>query len=322
MNLRTYPRRLQVVGRKAYAITLPKRWVLSHNLERGSIVYLVERADGSLVVVPETRLSEDVTRKAALYTTTSELAELERNVIALYEAGYDVIRVVVRPRVTNSFMRELRKVLYRLSGLEVIEEGTDYVVLQVVLDPSKLSFPRVLERMEVLVRSSVKDLEEYSTSGDRELLILLRERDDEVDKYYFLLNRLASVIVRRPELAGEMGLDSLLELVPVLYYGKTLERMGDTLSQLAMYLMELRAPLDLELVKRMERALRLAILTFRRGDTTAARKLSRECSEFFSRPSGEVLSDPRLYLTGNFLSLCLDVIEAYVELAATKVPSV
>ena len=313
---------MQVVGRKAYAVTLPKRWVLSHNLERGSIVYLVERADGSLVVVPETRLGGDVTRKAVLHTTASELAEFERNVIALYGAGYDVIRVVVRPRVTNSFMRELRKVLYRLSGLEVIEEGTDYVVLHVVLDPSKLSFPRVLERMEVLVRSSIKDLEEYSTSGDRELLVLLRERDDEVDKYYFLLNRLASVVVRRPELASEMGLGSLLELVPVLYYGKTLERMGDTLSQLAMYLLELKVSLSSELVELMERALRLAILTFKKGDMDAARSLSRECSEFFSRPFKEVLSDPRLYLVGNFLSLCLDVIEAYVELAVTKVPTV
>ena len=207
-------------------------------------------------------------------------------------------------------------------GLELVEEGVDYVELQVVLDPSSASLKRTLERMEVLVRASLRDLEEYARTGDKGLLSLLMDRDNEIDKHYFLLNRQASLVVRRPEMAEELGLGSLLELVPVLYYGKTLERMGDTLSQLAMYLSEFDAKMDAELVGLMKRALSLAVLAFKGGDQEAARALSELYESFFSRPSREILSDARLYLAGNFISLCLDVVEAYVELLATKSPTV
>ncbi len=322
MELRTYPRRIQVIGKKTYAVTLPKRWVSSHNLDKGSLVLLVERDDGTLVVVPGGKTYPEVKAKAVLHASFGEEAELERNVIALYEAGYDVIRVVVKPRVTRQFLRVLKKVLARLSGVEVAEEGEDYVLLQVVLDPRRVGFDRVLGRMEVLLRASLSDLLEYAEKGTREALKALVERDDEVDKCHFLLNRQASLVVRRPELARDLGLESLVELIPILYYGKTLERMADTLTQLAMYLLEFAAPLDVSLVKTMRRGLKWAILAFRDEDQSAAKSLAREYSKYFSKTTREVLSDPRNYLVGNFLSLCLDVVEAYVELVATRIPSV
>lgn|GEM_PF-753684 len=316
--LRVYVRRVQRVGYSTLSVTLPKRWAVARGVDKGSLLYIYEMPDGSLIV--KTRGEEEWPGRLKALLKVSEAAEveLERSIIALYEAGYDVIKVAARGKLGAS--GAIRKALKRLSGVEVVEEGRDYVVLEVVLSPQNLKFPRILDRMEVLVRSSLDDLGEYAAKGCGEVLYSIVERDDELDKFYFLLVRQASTCFRNPGMAGELGLDEQLEVLPILYYGKTLERMGDTLTQLAMYAAEYGRRVGEELVQLMRDAFSCAVSSFRRGDERAMRRLTLLHHNYFRRSPRELLGDPVLSLTGNFLSLCMDAIDARVELVALRWP--
>jgi len=318
--LKVYVRRVQRVGYSTLSVTLPKRWAVARGVDKGSLLYIYEMPDGSLVV--KTRGEEEWPGrlKALLRVSEAAEAELERSIIALYEAGYDVIRVVARGRLSASASGAVKKALRRLSGVEVVEEGRGYVVLEVVLSPQNLKFPRILDRMEVLVRSSLNDLEEYAARGCGEALYSIVERDDELDKFYFLLVRQASTCFRSPSMASELGLEEQLEVLPILYYGKTLERMGDTLTQLAMYAAEYERRIEEELVQLMRAAFSCAVSSFRRGDEKAMRRLTLLHHDYFKKSPRELLGDPVLSLAGNFLSLCMDAIDARVELAALRWP--
>lgn len=318
--LRVYVRRVQRVGYSTLSVSLPKRWAAARGVGKGSLLYVYEMPDGSLVVRTSEEGERPVRLKALLRVSDVAEAELERSVIALYEAGYDVIRVVARGGLSAAISRAVKRALWRLSGIEVVEEGKDYVILEVVLSPQNLSFPKILDRMEVLVRSSLDDLEEYAAGEGRALLSSIVERDDELDKFYFLLVRQASTCFRSPRMAGELGLDLQLEVLPILYYGKTLERMGDTLTQLAMYASEYERRVELGLVRLMREAFSCAVSSFRRGDEKAMRRLTLTHHDYFRRSPRELLGDPVLSLTGNFLSLCMDAIDARVELSALKWP--
>ena len=320
--LRIYARRVQRVGYSTFSVTLPKKWAMSRGIEKGSLVYLYEMPDGSLILRTESERGRVTRLKGLVRVVRGHEVELERSVIALYEAGYDVIRVSTVEGLSGRVRDLVRKALSRLSGVEIVEEGANYMVLEVVLDAKNLGFHRILDRMEVLVRSSLNDLLEYSLRREEAFLKSVIRRDDELDKFYFLLNRQMAVCFRNPELARELGLDEQREALPMLYYGKTLERMGDTLTQLARYLLEFRESLEEDLVKCMYRAFSCAISSFRNGDASAMRELTVMHHEYFNRNPGEILGSPILSLAGNFLSLCMDAIDARVELAAVKWPLV
>jgi len=316
--MRVHVRRVQRVGYSSLAVSLPKQWARKWGVDKGSRVVVRELPDGTLLLAPEAAAGALSGRwKALLELPDGTEAEVERGVIALYEAGYDAVKVVAPPAA----LRALGRLTRRLSGIEVVEEGAGYAILEIVLDHASLSFGKILNRMSSLVGESLGDLAAYAGGASPEVLDRVVARDDELDKFYFLLVRQASMCFRRPHLLRELGLSDAAEILPSLYYGKTLERMGDTLVQLAMYAKERGRRPDAALVEKLREALTLSSAVFREGDANAASRLVALHRSFFEgRSPGEVIGDPFLSLAGNFLSLCLDVLDARVELEAIKRP--
>ncbi|MEM1508510.1 MAG: phosphate uptake regulator PhoU [Thermofilaceae archaeon] len=313
----TQVRNVQKVGYSTFTVSLPKGWAQRQGVKKGSKVVVRELPDGSLVLSIAER-EQDLPRRFSANLELSEEegeVELERGIIALYQAGFDTIRV----QAPSSSLEVLRKVRNRLSGIEVVEEREKFAVLEVVLDYLELGFNRILGRMVALLQSSLENIQKYSTENNVHALQKVVERDDEIDKFYFLLARQASLCFRRPEILSKLGLSSQGEVLPLLYYGKTLERLGDTLTQLAMYALDRRAPIPENIVILLQKALEKAVLSFDAKSATAMKELTRMHYEFYaSQKPGDLLSNPILYLTGNFLSLCVDVIEARIEYDAVK----
>ncbi|MEM1909052.1 MAG: phosphate uptake regulator PhoU [Thermofilaceae archaeon] len=316
MASRVYVRRVQQVGYSTLAIALPKKWAVRVGLGKGSKVAIEELPDGSLLVKPGGVGGSAGGRVVAeLNLPDGSEAEVERGIIALYEAGYDVMRVTA----PNSALRAVHRIVRRLSGVEVISECTGSVTLGVVLDHASLSFERILSRMAELVQLSLDDLAAYSKGGSVELLGRVVERDDELDKFYFLLVRQSSICLREPHLARELGLRGAADIHPLLHYGKTLERMGDILTQLAMYLREYGERLDANLFHALKRAFQLAVDAFNTGDLPAARELTLLYANFFSSyEPARILGSVPLALITNFLALCLDALDSRVELEAAR----
>lgn len=275
-----------------------------------------ELPDGTLLVKPSKVDSGNEERRVAeLKLMEGNEAEVERRIIALYEAGYDVIRVAA----PDPALKVVRRLVKRLSGIEVVAESSDYVTLEVVLDHASLSFEKILTRMAELVQLSLDDLGMYSKGGGTELLKRVMQRDDELDKFYFLLVRQSSICLRKPRLARELGLRGSADIYPLLYYGKTLERMGDILTQLAMYLSEFGERLDAGTLQVLRRAFLLAVNAFNFGDLTTARELTLLYADFFSsHKPALILGSVPLALVSNFLALCHDALDSRVELEAAR----
>ena len=78
-------RKLQRVG-ASFLISVPKRWVKSHSLEKGSTLLVHERADGMLIISPG--LAEEPIQRRNVITSPDNLS---RTILAAYLAGNDVI---------------------------------------------------------------------------------------------------------------------------------------------------------------------------------------------------------------------------------------
>lgn len=295
------------------AITLPKKWVGEQGLRGGDLV-LIDEQNGMLVVSVARQAEPEPSKVARVAVQPREEESLERIIIALYQAGYDVIRVSVHGGRTTQALRDaLRRALTRLIGLEVVEEGSDYVLLQMVADAAVMSIERVLGRMEVLILNSLKELEAHAARRELEVLRGIVERDEEVDKFYFLLSRQISLALRNPAYLKQIGIDERPLLLPIFNYGKTLERVGDVAVAIARVAHTIDIPGGSVGVAR--RAVEAGVKVFHTGDEQGKSFLAGLYTDYFSRVRPDSLLD---HLIGNVISLSLDMVESRIEYEVLK----
>lgn len=302
------PRRLIKLGKASLAVTLPRRWVEERGLKEGDVVFVEEQGD-VLLVSPSGR-REEIPGDTKVLEAEPGDDSIERMIIALYQAGYTAIKVVSRSGRVSPVLREtVRRTLKRLVGLEVFEEGSDYILLQMVADASTIEVPKVLSRMEVLVLNSIRDLEEFARTGDTSYLRDIIERDEEVDKFYFLLSRQVALSIMYDWYSSKVGIEDKTLLLPLFNYGKTLERLGDVLVGIARiaHLVDLTEN-HVNLIRSVFNA---GVKAFKTGDEEAGREVLRLYREHFGKFEVSSLLD---HLLGNILSLVLDMLESRVEM--------
>ena len=317
MNKQWHVRSIQKTGRSTFIVSLPRKWVLNHGLERGSKVLLEFLDDGSLRVKPYLEEEKPILQenRVVLEIESGEDTSIERLLIAYYEAGYDVITINQRPYLSEELRKEVRRALLRLSGLEVVEESSDKLLLQVIIDESQIPIKKTLERMENIVRSMLADLKKSVIENNAKILESIVERDNELDKFYFFLGRQAVLAIKGKRSSLNMGLEDVVLVLPYKTYGKCLEEMGDTLVSVTRYVLsknELLKERDskmLEILNYLEKSFEWAIRAFREKSEEAIKTTSFFLSfeQYLYKP------DVIILLASRFLSLCIDIIEAHIE---------
>jgi len=180
-------------------ISLPKNWVVRNNVSKGARLTVIERGDGSLTVTPGYKIGK-VTQTASVQLSPF----LEREITSKYWLGYDVITVESKERLRLEDLERIKAVVRRLIGLEIVEEDARTVQLQCLLEPSAFPPEKILRREYLLVASMQRDLVTCLLEVDPHLAETIIERDDEVDRLYFLLVRVLRTLIQHPALSEEL----------------------------------------------------------------------------------------------------------------------
>lgn len=206
-------RKLTRIGNSFY-VSVPRDWVECESLGPGSLV-LVEAIEGGLLLKP---LRQEGASEA-------RIIRIERGgvqeVVRAYLSGYEVIEV---ERPLEELRREglgLEKLLSLLVGLEVVEDG-ERIVLQCFVKEG-YDVRSVLARMDAISRSMYVDATAALETGDAFKLESVRERDNKLDRLYFLAVRLIRSAARSPLTSGE----EKIFLVDARFAAKLLEEVGD-----------------------------------------------------------------------------------------------
>ncbi|WP_309492233.1 phosphate uptake regulator PhoU [Candidatus Hecatella orcuttiae] len=218
-------RKIQRTADGTYMLSLPKNWAKRFNLKRGSPIYLRERSDGCLVLDPEyaVEVSPEITLKAS--------ERLEDRILSSYLLGYELI-LVQAPRVTEELMKRIKRVVARLIGVEIIEESPQTVVLQCLLKASASPPEKILRRQYVLSSSLCRDALSHLVDFDVEKAALVRARDEEIDRLYFLLVRLLRSLILNPRLSEKLNI-SLIDCLDYRLIASLIENMADEAVKIA-----------------------------------------------------------------------------------------
>jgi phosphate uptake regulator len=107
--------------------------------------------------------------------------------------------------MTAEERRTVRDATQGLVGLEVIEEMPDKMVLQDLLDSSELSIENAVTRMRLVALTMLEDAVEALITDDDQLAHDVMERDDDVDRLWYMTSRVFRTVLRNPTAANEIG---------------------------------------------------------------------------------------------------------------------
>ncbi|ARS91316.1 phosphate uptake regulator PhoU [Natrarchaeobaculum aegyptiacum] len=193
-------RKVQVTGGSTYTVSLPKTWATENGVEAGTTVEFFPEGD-SLLLTPR---SESRRQEGTLDVSDLEGERLTRAVMTMYVSGFDIIRLQAT-RITTEQRRAIRDATQSLVGVEILEETTDSVVIQDLLDSSELSIVNAVSRMRLIAISMLADAVTALIENDDDVALDVIERDDDVDRLWLVVSRIFRATLRSPRAAEELG---------------------------------------------------------------------------------------------------------------------
>jgi phosphate uptake regulator len=227
-------RKVQVTGGSTYTVSLPKEWATENGVDSDTTVEFHSERD-LLLLTPQT--DNGRTEGTLDITGLDNDKELIRAVMTMYVSGFDVINLET-DRMTAGQRRTIRDATQGLVGLEVIEEMPSRMVLQDLLDSSELSMENAITRMRLVALTMLEDAVEALVTDADELAQDVVERDDDVDRLWYMTSRVFRTVLRNPTAADEIGF-SRETCFDLQSSARQLERIADHATKIAKLALEI-----------------------------------------------------------------------------------
>ena len=195
-------RKVQVTGGSTFTVSIPKDWATENGIDAGTVVEF-HPEDDALVLSPR---RDERLQEGRLDISDVHGRDLMRAVVTMYVSGFDVIRLDA-PQVSAEQRRGIRTASQGLVGLEVVEETGEHVLLQDLLDSTELSVHSAVTRMRLIATTMLADAITAAIENDPDLAADVIERDDDVDRLWFLVSRVFRSTLRTPAASTEIGMD-------------------------------------------------------------------------------------------------------------------
>ncbi|MDW0133905.1 MAG: PhoU domain-containing protein, partial [Nitrososphaeraceae archaeon] len=115
---------------------------------------------------------------------------------------------------------------------EIVDEDGLNMTIQFLLDAHSLNVSKILKQMSSIVSGTHKDIVNAMKTRDDGIGLLVRGRDDEVNRQYFLIVRLIRTAMMDRRLASSLDLSNI-DILDYRIAANHLENAGDLISRLS-----------------------------------------------------------------------------------------
>ena len=221
-------RRLQRIG-SSTLVSLPKEWVDSNKLIKNAEVQLETGQDSITITAnKDSRPSKEIVISYPLPHEENIVADLT----GAYLLGYDIIIIKGKTSIPIGDREKIRNSMRRLVGMEIVEEDSTTINMQFLLDATTLNPQKILRRISNIVLGMYNDTISSLIDEDKSNLRTIANRDDEVNRQYFLLVRLIRSTMIDKRLASAFNLENI-DILDYRIAANLLEGAGDTVVELA-----------------------------------------------------------------------------------------
>ncbi|MEM4165719.1 MAG: phosphate uptake regulator PhoU, partial [Nitrososphaerales archaeon] len=175
---------------------------------------------------------------------------LIRRIISAYLLGYRIIQVKAKDGRFDLQHKEVVKDTVResLIGVEVVDESTNYITLQVFLGVPELNVENALRRMFLIAASMHRDALTALTEFDYEVAKGVIRVDDEVDRFSLYTIRQLKQAVSDGRILEKIGLEAPKDCLGYRVIVKSVERTADHAVSIAQNVLQLKNRLKPEIL--------------------------------------------------------------------------
>jgi len=192
-------RKVIQIAESTQLVSLPRKWAIQHNVKKGDELEVTEQGNKILITTEE---SKDQILKTEIDITGLDRDSLIFLIRGLYVRGYDEIRLIFKtPLIAHHYKSKQVKVfsvihgeINRSTGLEIIEQKSNFCVLKNLSGNSIKEFNNVLRRTFLLIIDAVNDLIEGTKKKDYFLVETLEEKHDTITKLILYNLRMLNTI--------------------------------------------------------------------------------------------------------------------------------
>ncbi len=219
---------MQKIGSSIH-VSLPKDWIEANQLAKSDEVELNVGSDSlSITVSKVNRPSKELVISYPLPKEENIVADIT----GAYLLGYDLIKIKGKSTISAPDREKIRGSMRRLVGMEIVEEDSTNVNVQFLLDSTTLNPRKILKRMSSITLGMFRDTLETLVSMDKTTLQTIPNRDDEIDRQYFLLVRLIRSTMIDQRLASALNLQNI-DFLDYRVAANLIETAGDTIVEFA-----------------------------------------------------------------------------------------
>jgi phosphate uptake regulator len=223
-------RRLQQIG-SSILMSLPAEWIKTLGLKKGDILSIENNDDNSITIFPTSnRISQ--AKEISIHLLDLSHEKLINQIYGAYLLGYDTIKIVGRTQIDFENREIIKKAMRNLIGLEIVDEDGLNMTIQFLLDAHSMNISKILKQMSSIVSGMHKDIVNAMKTSDSEIDLLVRGRDDEVNRQYFLIVRLIRTAMMDRRLASSLDLSNI-DILDYRIAANHLENAGDFISRLS-----------------------------------------------------------------------------------------
>jgi phosphate uptake regulator len=198
-----FKRRIWRIKGGSYITSLPKDWVEKDKLEE---IYIIEDFDGNLKIInPLTEKEKHVIIEVEKFKDPSTL---EYSVLTSYMQGADKISVISKDVIDLNIKKRLRDLKNELIGADIIQDKSDSIVYQILLDISAYPINDTIIGFNSFIsdihNDTVVAVKEYNKRLANEILDRVK---DGVRKYRFMIRQIAIASQNVP-IAKKIGINN------------------------------------------------------------------------------------------------------------------
>ena len=223
-------RRLQKIG-SSVLMSLPAEWIKTLGLKKGDILSIENNQDNSITIFPAKDRNNQGT-EIAIHLLHLSHDKLINQIYGAYLLGYDLIKIVGRTPIDYENREIIKKAMRNLIGLEIVDEDGLNMTIQFLLDAHSMNISKILKQMSSIVNGTHRDIVSAMKSGETNIDLLVRGRDDEVNRQYFLIVRLIRTAMMDRRLASSLDLSNI-DILDYRIAANHLENAGDLVTKLS-----------------------------------------------------------------------------------------
>lgn len=246
-------RKLQLSGGSTFIISLPKGWVEDLGSDVGDEIYIIKNSNKSFTILPKSNI-EEKKKKATLTISQKDSPEsLRRKIIAVYLAGYKMIRVGSKGmRIFPEHSRTIKNLVRSsMIGTEIVESSSENITIQILTRLPELSFETALKRMHLMTENMHKEAIQAFLDFDTDQADEVVNMDDEVDRFSLYMRRNLTVAVENASLLNDMGLQKPSDCLGYRAVISRIERIADHAVLIAKRVKFLEEKVDIKWSKRI-----------------------------------------------------------------------